>query len=247
MARKPFGEFLADMSDEELSRLDETEIKDYLKKARYAYQRRTQQFKRQHVSSYAEIAFEMARGGMYRDENGELLKKRMKNKPVDKMTRNQAYHELAQIQHFFQSESSTVEGARNINAQQDMRIFGTTMYRGKKIPIQQMTDYARERYWAAYEEFQTNEISRKFLGALQSETIQQALGIITVASRAGFPTAQDEEAGFGSRTDFIEKVLAMAVELNEKGGDALDFYREMIMQGATSDDLMEILKGGGIS
>lgn len=246
MAKKSFGDVLAGMSDEELSQLNESQIKDALKKARYSYQRRTQQFKRQHVTSYAEIAFEMARGGMMRDEDGELIKKRIKNKPVDKMSRNQAYHELAQIQHFFQSESATVEGARNINAQQDRRIFGETTFRGKKIPLQRMTNYARERYWAAYEEFQTNEISRRYIGALQSETVQQALGIITVASKGGYPTAQDEEAGFGSRTDFIEKVLSMAIELNGKGKSAVDFYREMVMNGADSDDLMEALRGGGI-
>lgn len=247
MARQSYGDILAGISDEELSRLDDAEMKAALKQARYSYQRRVQQFARQHVVSYAEIAFEMARGGMKRDKNGQLVRVRVKNKPVEKMNRNQAFHELAQIQHFFQSESATVAGSRRINAEQDKRIFGEIEWRGKKIPTQQMTNYERERFWAAYEEFQTNEISRSYFAAMASETVQQAIGIISIASNEYFPTEEEEKTSDASRTEYIEKILAMAKELNANGSAAVDYYRELAMDGVSSDRLIDIIERGGIS
>lgn len=63
-------------------------------------------------------------------------------------------HALSSYHDFWASKGSTVSGAKQINYEQDIRIFGTTIGAfGREHPTYQMTEEQRKNFWAAYDEF----------------------------------------------------------------------------------------------
>lgn len=83
-----------------------------------------------------------------------------KRKKLSDLSWNQLLIELAREQAFFQSETSSVEGIRSLNREQDARIFGMDE---QGNPLYSMNPAERKKYWEIYNEFQNqknNENSR---------------------------------------------------------------------------------------
>lgn len=75
----------------------------------------------------------------------------LKNRPkIENLTRNQMIMEIVKAQKFFQSKTSTVAGARQVNREQDIRLFGKNE---QGLPNRVMTETERRRFWEVYEEY----------------------------------------------------------------------------------------------
>lgn len=229
MARITFGERLANMTYEELSQLDESEMKDALKKARCAYNRRVSQFARQGITSQAQVAFDIDRGALKRTAGGQLTRSQISSKPVSSLTRNQAYLELAKFKSFFEARTSTVSGARAVNREQDIRIFGGRKIGGRTVPLNSMSEYERQRFWAAYDEFYSSDATRAYTAALSSETIQQAIGTMISMDRI---YTEDTD-----RVRYLEDVLDIAKSIESAAEENFEAPNQKILEGESSDEL----------
>lgn len=129
----------------------------WIKQLDFAYKRRIQSFKRNDVDSYAQIQYEA------------LIPSTRKDRPLERMTRNQLLYEFFNLTGFFRSETSTLAGIRRVNREQDIRIFGVDA-RGN--PLKKMTTDERREYWKFYDEYKrTNQGDLNQL--FSSESIQQ--------------------------------------------------------------------------
>lgn len=138
-----------------MSLSERKQLEKYIQTLRSGYKRRVQSFSRKGLISHAQIALE-----------GTMPNKR----PVQltKMTRNQLILEFARYSKFFNDLTSTEEGIKKVNREQDIRIFGADS-RGK--PKRTMTDLERQKFWNLFEEYQNqNPTANSRYG---SESIQQ--------------------------------------------------------------------------
>ena len=140
---------------------DMKKLKGYTNLLRQGYNRRIAEFERKGIYSYAADA---------------AKKSKVKNIPVNQLTkgmspekaRNVLLSEFAKYQQFFQAETSSLEGIRKINAEQDERIFGDSATK------QTMTDEERKAYWDLYEDFMDSTTVGK-TAYMTSERVQQML------------------------------------------------------------------------
>lgn len=128
----------------------------YIRTLRSSYKRRVGSFKRNNLVSHAQIAFE---------------REIPKTKPVQltKMTRNQLLLEFFRYAQFFNSDTSSIEGIKNVNSQQDKRLFGTDQ---KGRPNYRMTNEERILFWDTYEEYK-NQFPADVNQVYSSEYVQQ--------------------------------------------------------------------------
>lgn len=103
---------------------------------------------------------------VYKNSGGKL-----QPLPAD-ASRSKAILELARLQQFLGSQTSTAKGIREVNRQQDIRIFGVNPKTGN--PKHKMTIKERKAFWAAYNEFMRGETTRLYTN-YTSNVIQQAL------------------------------------------------------------------------
>lgn len=135
-------------------------LESYIKTLRTGYDRRVKALERRGMISHAQIQIEET---WPRDGSGNILRK-----PVGDMTRNQLIAEFARYNKFFSDVTSTVQGIKRVNYEQDARIFGTDK---KGRPLGSMTNDQRADFWSAYDEFEhQNKTADTKYG---SETIQQ--------------------------------------------------------------------------
>lgn len=130
---------------------------DYLRALRYGYNRRVETFKARNLYSYAQDSYEKSKGDL--------------DIPINKMSHNQLLLQIATLQSFFNSETSTVTGINRINRQQDIQIFGKDRY-GR--PNSTLSKSERELYWNLYDEFMKQNPIR----IPQSGEIQRILGSV---------------------------------------------------------------------
>lgn len=154
------AERIANIDDREISKLKGEEgmktLRSYVSSLRQGYARRTAAFARRNIVSYAQIAFE---------ENGVPSKV-----PISKMSRSQLLIEYFRYQKFFRSESSTIAGARKINREQDIRLFGANK---RGTPKKTLTNAERTKYWTLYNEYMSQYPNRQ--NALYSDKVQRIL------------------------------------------------------------------------
>lgn len=98
---------------------------------------------------------------------------------VSRMKQNDMRRELFRLQDFFQSQSSTVKGSKEIQKEQDIRIFGEDLL-GR--PKKRMTLQQRKDFWAAYNEFK-NSMKADAFARLGSNRVQQFLGAMKMESK----------------------------------------------------------------
>lgn len=154
------AERIANIDDREISKLKGEEgmktLRSYVSSLRQGYARRTAAFARRNIVSYAQIQFE---------ENGVPSKV-----PLSKMSRSQLLIEYFRYQKFFRSETSSIEGARKVNREQDIRLFGANR---RGTPKKTLTNAERTKYWALYNEYMSQYPNRK--NALYSDKVQRIL------------------------------------------------------------------------
>lgn len=123
---------------------------------RSAYKRRVLSFKRNGLVSHAQIALER-----------EIP--RTKQVQLTEMTRNQLLLEFFRYATFFNSETSTAEGIKRLNREQDARIFGVD---NKGRPRSTMSKEERTLFWDTYEEYK-NQFPADVNQQFSSEQTQQ--------------------------------------------------------------------------
>ena len=167
LKKKTRAEETAEISWDELVKLkaknptDMKKLKSYVNLLRQGYNRRIAEFNRKGIYSYAADA---------------AKKSKVKNVPVTQLVkgmsperaRNVLLSEFAKYQQFFQAETSSIEGIKKVNKEQDKRIFGNDT---KK---QAMTDEERRAYWDLYEDFMESDTIGK-TAYMTSERVQQML------------------------------------------------------------------------
>lgn len=143
MARKlTKAERIARIPDIEISRLKGPEgkkkLESYVRTLQSSYRRRVGQFKRQGEFSYAQYALEKSFTPGARGK-------------ISNMSMRQLHMEFARYSSFFKSETSTLQGIRKVNREQDVRIFGIDETTGR--PLNTMSSSQREAYWDLYEDY----------------------------------------------------------------------------------------------
>lgn len=153
------AEQISNMPMEQVMKLSGKEgrkkLESYVKSLKFGYKRRVQSFKKKGLVSHAQIALE---GTLPPGKEVQLTK----------MTRNQLILEFARYSKFFQDVTSSEEGIKEVNRQQDIRIFGADQ---KGRPKRTMTDAERQKYWSLYEEYQNQQPTAN--SRYGSESIQQ--------------------------------------------------------------------------
>lgn len=161
MAKKKItqAEKISQIPIEDVMRLSGKEgrkqLEKYVSTLRAGYKRRVTSFQRKGLISHAQIAFE-----------GSIPE----TKPVQltKMTRNQLILEFARYSKFFNDKTSSEAGIKEVNKEQDVRIFGADA-RGR--PKRTMTDAERQKFWSLYEEYNNQQPTAT--SRYGSESIQQ--------------------------------------------------------------------------
>lgn len=162
MARKMTkAERIARIPDIEVSKLKGEEgrkqLINYVRTLQAGYKRRVASFMRQGEFSHAQYSLESS------------FTPGAKGK-ISSMSMRQLHMEFARYAQFFKSETSTLEGIRKVNRQQDVRIFGVDEKTGR--PLQTMSSEQREEYWKLYDEYM-NQHPEHYLA---SEQVQRLLG-----------------------------------------------------------------------
>ena len=193
--KKTRAEQTAEIPWEELVKLkaknpeDMKKLRSYVNLLRQGYNRRIAEFKRKGIFSYAADA---------------AKKSKVKNIPVTQLTkgmspdraRNTLLAEFAKYQQFFQSKTSNIAGIREVNAEQDKRIFKDSTTRST------MNDDERETFWSLFEEFNSNAGITK-TAYMTSSRIQQY--IAEAQFSGGLDSAEDTESADEEDAKFAEK------------------------------------------
>ena len=158
---------IVDTSPSNIGKMKNAELRQFLRAARQLFNTQQKTFKKYEKTVYSPALDKMED---YYDSNGK--------KSVSRMTTSQLRNEIFRLQEFFDSESSTVPGARKIATEQDRRIFGVDE---KGNPVRRMTLQQRSDFWAAYQEFVSMQ-KESYIRNMGSNTIQQYLGEMIIES-----------------------------------------------------------------
>lgn len=200
------AEQIAKMSPEMFSKIKNDEagrqqLISYLRTLNSGYNRRISSFRRNHLVSHAEISFEAS-----------FAKSPRKELVVKNLTRNQLLLEIARYSKFFNDKTSSVAGIKEVNKEQDKRIFGTDK-RGR--PLKTMTAEERTLYWTIYDEFKN--MFPEWRGQPYSESIQTLLAdVMFEQDFEGFKDLEDEDyTPFESMT-LMEKLIKLEKDMRER-------------------------------
>lgn len=162
MARITKRSFLK-LDPSQIGKLKAPELRELLRGVRNLFTQQEKTFKR-----YEKTVFSPAMEKMK-----DFYEDRGKNAP-SRMNTNQMRNEVFKLQEFFEAETSTVPGARRVQAEQDRRIFGTDS-RGRaknRMTVEERTDF-----WKVFEEYKK---MRPADVLEQSNIVQQAIGQILI-------------------------------------------------------------------
>lgn len=162
MARITKRSFLK-LDPSQIGKLKAPELRELLRGVRNLFTQQEKTFNR-----YEKTVFSPAM-----DKMKDFYENRGKNAP-SRMNMNQMRNEVFKLQEFFEAETSTVPGARRVQAEQDKRIFGTDS-RGRaknRMTVEERTDF-----WKVYEEYKK---MRPADVLEQSNIVQQAIGQILI-------------------------------------------------------------------
>lgn len=121
-------------------------LEKYASTLKGGYTRRVNTFKKAGMFSYAQETYE--RGGPPPS----------RKTPFKSMSYNQLIHEIARYQQFFNSQTASVQGIREVNQEQDARLFGVDE---NGNPKDTLSDDERILMWSLYMEF-NNQFKTKF-------------------------------------------------------------------------------------
>lgn len=162
MARITKRSFLK-LDPSQIGKMKSPELRELLRGARNLFNHQEKTFKRYEKSVFSPALEKMR--DFYEDIG--------KNAP-SRMNMNQMRNEVFKLQEFFEADTSTVPGARRVQAEQDRRIFGTDS-RGRAK--NRMTVEERTNFWTVFEEYKK---MRPADVLEQSNIVQQAIGQILI-------------------------------------------------------------------
>ena len=147
----------------QIGKMKSPELRELLRGARNLFNQQEKTFKRYEKSVFSPAL----------DKMRDFYEDRGKNAP-SRMNMNQMRNEVFKLQEFFDADTSTVPGARRVQAEQDRRIFGTDS-RGRAK--NRMTVEERTNFWTVFEEYKK---MRPADVLEQSNIVQQAIGQILI-------------------------------------------------------------------
>lgn len=155
MPRKTKAEQFASVPFQEVTKMSTDALRKQAKRLRTAFNRRVKSIERAGKFSYA--------AEQYRPKAETA-------RDINRMTRNQLLSELANMQSFFQAESSTIRGINRLEREQDARIFGKTP---SGRPRRRMSNTEREKFWSLYSEYENmyHDTNTRY----PSESVQQMI------------------------------------------------------------------------
>lgn len=162
----------------EIGRMDRNKLQPLVRQARALLKNQEKAFKKYENSVYSP-ALEKIQD--YYDRIGERSVKTMRKQSLQT--------ELIRLQEFFNSETSTIPGARRVATEQDRRIFGVKTANGISYteksgrPTNRMGVEQRRSFWSAYMEY-TSLKGEAYTRNL-SDVIQQFLGEMVLATTSG--------------------------------------------------------------
>lgn len=162
MARITKRSFLK-LDPSQIGKMKSQELRELLRGVRNLFTQQEKTFKRYEKSVFSPALEKMR--DFYEDIG--------KNAP-SRMNMNQMRNEVFKLQEFFDADTSTVPGARRVQAEQDRRIFGTDS-RGRAK--NRMTVEERTNFWTVFEEYKK---MRPADVLEQSNIVQQAIGQILI-------------------------------------------------------------------
>ena len=162
MARITKRSFLK-LDPSQIGKMKSPELRELLRGVRNLFTQQEKTFKRYEKSVFSPALEKMR----------DFYEDRGKNAP-SRMNMNQMRNEIFKLQEFFFSYTSTVPGARQVQAEQDRRIFGTDS-RGRAK--NRMTVEERTNFWTVFEEYKK---MRPADVLEQSSIVQQAIGQILI-------------------------------------------------------------------
>lgn len=177
----------------EISKLSKSQMIDLLRKVRSLYQRREKQLERVKDSVFSPALDKMKD---YYDEN--------KQQALSRISRAKAYNEIMRIQEFFRARTSDVKGAREVQREQDIRVYGEGAT-GK--PLHRLTIDQRTKFWEFYNEYIKTYKNEEFIYG--SNQLQQYIGDIYIASKKKLDVNADVFAN-------IKKKLKESVYLEDE-------------------------------
>ena len=149
---------LLKLTPSEIGKMKSPELRELLRGVRNLFNQQEKTFKRYEKSVFSPALNKMR--DFYEDIG--------KNAP-SRMNMNQMRNEVFKLQEFFEADTSTVPGARRVQAEQDRRIFGTDS-RGRAK--NRMTVEERTNFWTVFEEYKK---MRPADVLEQSNIVQQAI------------------------------------------------------------------------
>ena len=162
MARITKRSFLK-LDPSQIGKMKSPELRELLRGVRNLFNQQEKTFKRYEKSVFSPALEKMR----------DFYEDRGKNAP-SRMNMNQMRNEIFKLQEFFDADTSTVPGARRVQAEQDRRIFGTDS-RGRAK--NRMTVEERTNFWTVFEEYKK---MRPADVLEQSNIVQQAIGQILI-------------------------------------------------------------------
>lgn len=154
---------LLKLTPSEIGKMKSPELRELLRGVRNLFNHQEKTFKRYEKSVFSPALEKMR----------DFYEDRGKNAP-SRINMNQMRNEIFKLQEFFEADTSTVPGARRVQAEQDRRIFGTdSRGRAKK----RMTVEERTNFWTVFEEYKK---MRPADVLEQSNIVQQAIGQILI-------------------------------------------------------------------
>ena len=169
MARKSVTQKVLEMSIEDIGQQNKSTLAKYYKSMRSALGKRMKTFREAGEFSHAYNVYE-------REFKKEIPMK------VSEMTQGRLQKEVVRLKKFFEGETSTVEGAQEVNRRQDVMIFGAIP--GTDIPNRTMSVTERKEYWDLFDEWYAQEYETH--PKLQSSEIQNTLADLMYAGTGEF-------------------------------------------------------------
>ena len=169
MARKSVTQKVLEMSIEDIGQQNKSTLAKYYKSMRSALGKRMKTFREAGEFSHAYNVYE-------REFKKEIPMK------VSEMTQGRLQKEVVRLKKFFEGETSTVEGAQEVNRRQDVMIFGAIP--GTNIPNRTMSVTERKEYWRLFDEWYAQEYETH--PKLQSSEIQNTLADLMFADNGEF-------------------------------------------------------------
>lgn len=169
------------LSKEQINTMTKDSLENLVNKTRVQVEKKLGIIERSGLFSYAAEKF------------GEVSKK-----DTSKMSRNALLAEVITLKDFMDAKTSTIKGIKEINREQDARIFGfNTAGRIKR----KMTETEREKFWALIEEWRkqnnvdttTKEKRKRSESFWGSSRIQETVGEMITTGGIDFTQDKIEE------------------------------------------------------